>query len=69
MTTLQIETLFKALNEESNLKWLNKESNDLSMVDQNLLANTICRLEVVNLKRTHITIHQLSSIFTLVTVQ
>jgi hypothetical protein len=67
LTTLQIETMFKSLNEESKLKWLNMESNDLSMVDQNLLAKTICRLEVVNLKKTKITINQLSNIFTLVT--
>ena len=63
----QIETMFKTLNEESDLKWLSMENNDLSMVDQNILAKTICRLEVVNLKLTNITIQQLSSIFTLVT--
>ena len=66
LTKLQIETLFKALNDDSKLKWMSINNNDLSMVDPNLLAKTVCRLEVVNLKRTNINIHQLSSIFTLV---
>jgi hypothetical protein len=40
LTTLQIETMFKALNKESKLKWMSIVNNDLSMVDQNLLVET-----------------------------
>ena len=67
LTSLQIETLFKTLNDESKLKWLSMENNDLSMISRNLLAKTVSRLKVVNLKGTSIPIEQMSSMFNLVT--
>ena len=43
------------------------EHNDLSIFEQSIWAKRTCRLKVVNLKLTNITIQQLSSIFTLET--
>ena len=62
LTNDQVQALFQAMSQNSCLKKLNLGYINLSSVESRLLATTLIKLKVADLKYTHLSTYQMTSI-------
>ena len=65
LTRVELEQLFQTLMAQDSIKDITIESSDLSIISDDILANSLAKMRFIELNSTNLTSRQLSALFLL----